>query len=991
MAEADRVDSEVDELRNEGKYDAAIERLRRQLLLRRRHLGETHPDVAASMSTLGSLLCLEAEYAEAESLFQRALAMQRELLGDLHPTVAVTLNEMVCVPFGREDYLGSERLLRDAIDIHRELRRDDHPALADALANLGCMLRGSKKHGEALPVLQEALSLQRRCYGGRHPKVAATLSNLALLYRERGEIAAAEPLYREAIALCRGDDASSSAYLHAFLHNLGVLLRAKGDYVAAESCLRESLDLRRNFFGEEHPAVARSLSSLGSLLQDQGDYAQAESCLRSAMVMRRRLLGNENPSLAFSLNNLGSLLVLREKYGEAEELLREALTIRRKTLGAAHSSIAATLRNIGVLLHRRGELAAAEAPLREALAMDRRVLGEDHPRVAAALFDLALLLDDAGDRHQADRLLGEALSIAESHRGGVIGDERARAAYAGTLLLSDIASSHARVLLELDRPREAMQAAERGRARALLDLLARSDRDLVAQARTIRSPETEITLERYLAAEDNCRVTLHASERRLHATRRREDLEPEEKVLLIEEHMEAVERARGHLRDARSLVLAELKEFWPDANAATVGEIQAALEPGEILMSYVWSPRAVVLLVTAAGEDMTVQGWILAEGQAEVKDLADSVQNLRDHLSSNRPGFLSDAQALFTRLVPGDLHRRVLGCDRIVLLPDGPLAEIPFEALALSGPDASSETGESRYDSLATARFWMDEGPEIAYAPSASLYLNRRKAGYAQRAMKSPDASPSAVVLANPTLDRALAPAVPDTTDVVLATLNERGSDAATAQVSALDQVRLHGWRLLPLPGSEREAGQIAAEIRAAGGTCRVLIGEEATLPNLISGIEGIRFLHIATHGLLGSVRRPYDASLALTQPAEPTLEDIGFLRLDDLIRQWRGRLKECELVVLSACDSRRGVRSGGSILALPWGFMYAGAPSVVASLWRVDDETTAELMAAFYQGILRRPESEKLSAFTEARRTIRRSHPHPYYWAPFVYVGDPR
>ena len=73
----------------------------------------------------------------------------------------------------------------------------------------------------------------------------------------------------------------------------------------------------------------------------------------------------------------------------------------------------------------------------------------------------------------------------------------------------------------------------------------------------------------------------------------------------------------------------------------------------------------------------------------------------------------------------------------------------------------------------------------------------------------------------------------------------------------------------------------------------------------------------------------------------------------------------------------------------MPLGFLYAGAPAVIASLWRVDDRSTAELMAAFYARLGRG--EGKLAAFTAARRELRRTRPEPYYWAPFILLGDPR
>ena len=75
----------------------------------------------------------------------------------------------------------------------------------------------------------------------------------------------------------------------------------------------------------------------------------------------------------------------------------------------------------------------------------------------------------------------------------------------------------------------------------------------------------------------------------------------------------------------------------------------------------------------------------------------------------------------------------------------------------------------------------------------------------------------------------------------------------------------------------------------------------------------------------------------------------------------------------------------------MPWGFHYAGCPSVIASLWRVDDASTAELMSGFYARLARNGRKGKLEAFTEARKALRKRYPQPYFWAPFILIGDPR
>jgi len=195
---------------------------------------------------------------------------------------------------------------------------------------------------------------------------------------------------------------------------------------------------------------------------------------------------------------------------------------------------------------------------------------------------------------------------------------------------------------------------------------------------------------------------------------------------------------------------------------------------------------------------------------------------------------------------------------------------------------------------------------------------------------------------------------------------------------------------LPPLPGTRREVESIRQTF--GEGAVASLFGEEATEPRLFDLAPQARFLHLATHHLVDEMERFGHSGLALTAPRLATPSDDGFLGLAELFEHWRDRLAGCELVVLSACETHGGpLQRDEGPYSLPLGFLHAGAPAVIASLWRVDDATTAELMADFYRRVKASDGRDKLKAFTEARASLRERDPDPSRWAPFVYIGDPR
>jgi CHAT domain-containing protein len=205
----------------------------------------------------------------------------------------------------------------------------------------------------------------------------------------------------------------------------------------------------------------------------------------------------------------------------------------------------------------------------------------------------------------------------------------------------------------------------------------------------------------------------------------------------------------------------------------------------------------------------------------------------------------------------------------------------------------------------------------------------------------------------------------------------------------------MQGLPLARLAGTRSEAEQIVKLAKSAGGQADVWLDLDASEENLEArDISKYRILHIATHGLLNA-ERPQFTGLVLSLIGNKT-ED-GFLRTDEVFNLRLGS----PLVMLSACETGLGKeKRGEGIMGLTRAFMYAGAPTVGVSLWSVADKSTAELMADFYKRLLD-PSSGTTSASStgvSASAAMReaqlamiagKKYSAPFYWAPFVLVGD--
>ena len=326
------------------------------------------------------------------------------------------------------------------------------------------------------------------------------------------------------------------------------------------------------------------------------------------------------------------------------------------------------------------------------------------------------------------------------------------------------------------------------------------------------------------------------------------------------------------------------------------------------------------------------------------------------------PAALQELSRMVLSPLAGELSKR-----RIIVVADGALHYIPFQVLPLSS--AENELLADNY--------------EILNAPSASILGELRK--------EATQRQPTKVLAAfgDPVFASNYAQRKDATGSAQSATL--QAIEIAPLQ-NALRDIELNGDAfdpsvIQPLFFAKRELANLRDS--ATSGETFVASGFAATREQLLSmDLTQYAILHFATHGLLDP-KRPENSGLVLSTINRDGQSQNGFVGLQDIY----GLHAPVDLVVLSACQTALGkdVRGEG-LLGLTRGFMYAGASSVLASLWKVDDEATSELMKLFYNNMLKR-KMTPAAALREAQNSIRQKPEWkaPYYWAGFTLQGEYR
>jgi CHAT domain-containing protein/Tfp pilus assembly protein PilF len=882
-------------------------------------------------------------------------------LGKNHPEVSYALVNLAtsCIQLGL--YAQAEPLYQRGLALMEATLGKNHPTVAYALINLGNLYdtqgfytRAEELHARALAIREEAL-------GKNHPDVAQALNNLGSNYQFQGFYAQAQVLFQRALAIREEVLGKNHPDIAFTLSNLARVHEDQGLNMQARPLYERALTIREAAFGKNHPDVAYPLSSLANLYTHEGLYTQAEPLHQRALAIREAALGENHPRVAASLFSLANLYVAQGFYARAEPLYQRALAIEEATLGEHHPYVADSLTSLANLYMAQGLHVRAEPLFERALAIREAAFGRKHPDIVTALTHLARLRLAQQKPVEALSLLERAFTASEEFlRQEALGLSEARLASTLRLMRKELESplyTLVRAYPDDERVRRvALSAAllRKGRSveefadlsRIIYRGLSQGDREVFERLRALRTQLSTLSSSPpgSLSPADYQQQLKKLADR---GDLLEIDLATRSKPLRALSVLPLPNEIIGHVSKAlpRHGVLIEFVAYhdsplWPTPGAPS------SQEPGQL--------RYLVFLLFSDGRSQAVD-----LGPAELIDSA--ALRLHDALARKAVSYQPAAQALYKRIFRPLLPH--LGqAQHLFLSPDSQLALVPFAAL---------------HD----GRRFLSDTLDITYLTSGKDLLPH-----------TGDTSPerSVVVLADP--DFGTPPAAPLAATRGAPGLAERSVFLERFFSSRFVPAADSPWT--PLPGTRKEAEAIQRLFPQA----QVLVGPAATKQALLT-LDTPGILHIATHGFFREDAA--DPSLWLPDPllrsglvlaggsAQPA-QSRPRRREDTLLTalELSGLdLWGTQLVVLSACDTGRGdIRLGQGVYGLRRALMIAGAESLVTSLWKVNDETSYELMESYYGNLLAR--QGRAGALRAAMRALRQKHPHPYYWAPFVLIG---
>ncbi len=908
---------------HQGQFHQALE-FYQQALFIHREIGNRINE-GTTLSNIGNIHSAFGQYEQALNYYQQALAITEEI-GERANRGAI-LNKIGNAYHFLGQYNRALEFFQQALVNLKDF--GDRAWEGITLGSIGSVCGELGRYQQALNYHQQALFIHRDI--GNRAEEGTTLKHIGLIYEFLGHHEQALEYYQQALAIKQdigqpdGEGATLN-YIGRVYHHLGRSEQALDYY-------QQALDIARAIGYQQGEGM--SLSNIGSVYFHKGLYEQALNYLQQTLFIYRQT--GYRAGQGVTLNNLGNVYHHQEKYDQALESYQQALLIKQEIGDRANEGI--TLRNIGFLCESRGDTAAAITFYQQAVEVAESIQGEIKIQELKASFASKQI-------NTYERLID--------------------------------------LLWQESRFEEALNYVERSRARAFLDQLANGSRDfrtssasrLLKQEQAIKTaiaalrtqlvtllnrPMTEWNTDA-IPYTNSCKADLTPNVANTAQTRTANTNANPNKAPLLTLYASLQAELTAYEKDYTNL-LTQLKLQSPEiaslvsVDVATLNEIQALLDADTTLVEYFVTENFTLAFVITRdrfkpsskainGQNLSFRNRGLAIGEKVMYGLRriispdpsspQSPQILDATLQGTEGGFKS----LLLKVSREDLSKKIEAFRRFVSLKN-------------PHPNSLQQLHEwlivPLKPYLTTSRLAIVPHGVLHYLPFAALTDGER--------YLSDDYT--LFTLSSASLLRFLPQKRKPKTGTLLALGNPTTTEA-----------------LPTLRFAEKEVKAIASLY----GT-QALVGKAATESVVLSQSGNAEILHIAAHGQFNK----YNPLFSTLYLAADTEHD-GRLEVHDIYGL--DLTKATNLVVLSACQTQLGELSkGDEVVGLNRAFLYAGTPSVMATLWSVKDDTTALLMERFYTHL--QSGMTKAQALRQAQMDVRVEYPHPYYWAAFVLTGE--
>ncbi len=945
---------------------------------------------------LGAVAYLTSDFTKAKQQYKEVLSIRKAVLGDIHPTVADCLDNLGALHKRLDNYEESLKRHEEALDIRIQTFGKQHIKVVSSYNNIACTYYILGDVDSALRFFTKAFDIQEAL----NYSLATGHSNIAVMLKEKGYLEESLEHSLKALALRIKNFGEESSDAGASYNNVGSIFWAKKDYTTALIYLKKAHDIRQTIYGEFHYLVLASYNNLGYIYADKKDFKNALCHHFEALDISLKLFGDQHTKTASCYEGIGNTYYKMGAYEEALFYLNEAILVRKRLEEKEHLE---EMKNIHVAplylarantLAQLGKYAAALNQFHKTTRIYRSVYGEQHPELANCLKSIAVVYRKIGNRTKALSYLSKA-AFANNFEEQPLEKQDVEAipiAYMSPIYLLETLHAEADILeelyLETGLERHLKKAFERYLlCNRLIDSLRHRH-----QNQEDRMAFNKSALAIYEGAIRTCHFLKESTKDQHYERKAFHFMERSKMNALLTDMLSDAALKNGIIPDSLAALEKKMKadidflerrliyfkeqgeqknielnkrklankqldyhqfiqqlevdfpryyDFKYKNQTPSIQAIQETLE----------SSAAVLIEYFVGDKDLFVfkigKHDFSLEKLPKPRNLSEKIAQLRAEFlpSAQRPSVMDSCvkrdiyettsfelyQAIFEPLFAEDEQP-----EEVVIIPDGVLNFIPFDALLTEFPEGIGWHRSYSY---------LLRKQDISYAFSATLLLEMRNR------------------VARPYLAKELLAVAPSF---------EREFRAMPNGESIY---------LRPLTSSQIEVNNIRDGVKPLN--TRLLKGVYATKEAYLRYYKNAFAIHLSSHAIANDAN-PRLSGIYFTRGEGMSTEN-SFLSLGEIFNH---RI-QAELVFLSACETGVGeLHQGEGLYSLSRAFTFAGAKSLVATLWSVNDKQTMEVVTLFYKELAKG--KSKSRALAQAKREyLKEGKAHPFYWAAHLPIGD--
>ncbi len=952
---------------------------------------------------------------------KEAIELTDKYLGPIHVQRAVALENIGNVHY----FIGQHALALEKFNEAEALLDqipDETKHLHAAPANLGVgnVFFGTYQYEQAFAYFKNALNENISILGENHPYVANSYMSLANLYRNKGSNNLARENYERSLVVLKDYFGEIHPDIGTAYIGIGDILTGLGTYTLASSYYKQALAIYEQFINKNSPKYGDLYLSMAELYKNQGQYEKALEYYQLALDLYKNTIGENHQNSVRCNLGIGNTYVYMKRYLDALDYYNRVLEVNFNLVGENHVNTASVYSNLGSIYFFAGNFDLAMSYFQKALRIDLAIHGKDHPNVANSHYNIARIYGEKGETQLAldkiqdainssmidfsddnifvnpalvnffdtkdllwyMRFKGELLATGFKTSGNLKGMDIA----VNSFILSDSLIDQIRVSytdrkdqIELSRLSHSIYSSAMDATYSLLELLTEENVKQIDPDADYEAKRLEYQDRLYFFSEKNKGAILFTAIAESNAksfgglpdSLLAKEIETKKHINEYTQELAAAsDSSQKYLYQnllfkanrEYEFLIQKMEKNYPkyydlkyDVSVTPLKNLQRFLDEKTMMVSYYLSSEyTYTCYISKNSFDVyrevipdNYEKWMVA------------FRNALIYRSDYAFDFFG--RLLYDQLFPEPIPEKF---ERLIIVEDGVMSSIPFEALP---------TGKVKNNKGKEVSTYLIEKYDISYCYSANLLYRI----FQNEKIIQPKAPNELIAYAPVDFDPKLAK-------------SRKNYHGESADIFETDNQQTTTLNLAPLPGTEKEVKSIAAKYDSSRSV--IYMKKLANETRIKDGtLHDYKYVHLSSHAFVDE-QNPEFSGILLT-PDSLNQED-GILFTGEIYSM---RIN-AELVNLSACETALGkIAHGEGIIGLARALMYAGAKNITVSLWKVDDTSTAQLMADYYDGFAKTKVPEALTQSLNYSASLRKAklkmieegtYANPYYWSPFILIG---